>query len=304
MSNFIVTTTINPVTEAINKYDNLKNWKLIVVGDIKTPKNYKLKNGIYLPPKDQIKIDNKLSDLIPWNSIQRRNFGFILAKKYGAKIIASIDDDNIPKKNWGEEILIGKRIKINEFITKQEVFDPLSPTNENRLWHRGFPLQLILKKNQITKKRSYITADVQADFWDGDPDVDAIERFIFKTKSKFKKDCFPFFSKKIAPFNTQNTFISSSVIKNYFMFPYIGRMEDIWAAYYIQSKGYKVIFNKATVIQKRNVHDITDDFSKEIVGYLNNLNLVKSLKKNPENIKNFIPKKSYYAFKQYQKNFL
>ncbi len=83
MSNFIVTTTINPVTEAISKYDNLKNWKLIVVGDIKTPKNYKLKNGIYLPPKDQIKIDNKLSDLIPWNSIQRRNFGFILAKKYG-----------------------------------------------------------------------------------------------------------------------------------------------------------------------------------------------------------------------------
>ena len=59
MKKYIVTTTINEPTEAIKKFDNLKDWNLIVAGDLKTPKNYKLKNGTYLSPKDQDKI-NKL----------------------------------------------------------------------------------------------------------------------------------------------------------------------------------------------------------------------------------------------------
>ena len=35
---------------------------------------YKLKNGIYLSVKDQELIDKKLSDIIGWNCIERRNF--------------------------------------------------------------------------------------------------------------------------------------------------------------------------------------------------------------------------------------
>tara|TARA_Y100000389_G_C17456648_1_gene518601 strand:- start:1669 stop:1788 length:120 start_codon:yes stop_codon:yes gene_type:complete len=35
--NFIVTTTINAPTEALIKYSKFKEWKLIVVGDLKTP---------------------------------------------------------------------------------------------------------------------------------------------------------------------------------------------------------------------------------------------------------------------------
>ena len=103
MKKFIISTSINSPTKAISKFDNLKGWQLIVVGDLKTPKNYKLKNGIYLSPKDQIKINKKLSDLLGWNCIERRNFGFILAKKLGAEIVAIVDDDNIPKKKTGEK---------------------------------------------------------------------------------------------------------------------------------------------------------------------------------------------------------
>ena len=56
--NIIVTTTINSPTEALLKYSKFKNWKLVVVGDLKTPKKkYKsLKNTIYLNPSDQNKI--------------------------------------------------------------------------------------------------------------------------------------------------------------------------------------------------------------------------------------------------------
>ena len=63
--NLIISTSINPPTEAILKFDNLKNWTLIVIGDKKTPKNYKLKIGIYLSPKDQEKIDKNNALLEP-----------------------------------------------------------------------------------------------------------------------------------------------------------------------------------------------------------------------------------------------
>ena len=79
MNKFIVTTSINKPTKAIRIFDSLR-LKLIVVGDKKTPKNYKLKNGIYLTTKDQVKIDKELSNLIGWNCIERRNFGFIFKK--------------------------------------------------------------------------------------------------------------------------------------------------------------------------------------------------------------------------------
>ena len=73
------------------------------------------------------------------------------------------------------------------------VFDPISPTNHNDLWHRGFPLQLIRGKNKIIKKRGTITPHVQADFWDEDPDVDAVQRLITNTKTKFSKTFSIFF---------------------------------------------------------------------------------------------------------------
>ena len=78
---FIVCTSINKPTLAIRKFDSMKDWNLIVVGDKKTPKNYKLNNGLYISPQEQEKIDKKLSDLIGWNCIQRRNFGLIYAWK-------------------------------------------------------------------------------------------------------------------------------------------------------------------------------------------------------------------------------
>ena len=58
-------------------------------------------------------------------------------------------------------------------------------------------------------------------------------------------------------------------------------MDDIWAAYYMQSKGYKVVFNSASVYQERNPHDLTKDMKKEYLGYENNLNLVNDIKSDP-----------------------
>ena len=108
--NYIVTTTIFKPSLALKKFSNLKDWTLIVAGDLKTPHGLYQNNNkiIYLHTKEQEKIDKKLSDLIGWNCIQRRNFGYILANKLNAKYIATVDDDNIPSKSWGKQILLKK----------------------------------------------------------------------------------------------------------------------------------------------------------------------------------------------------
>jgi hypothetical protein len=302
MNKFIITTTINTPTEAIKKFDSLKDWKLIVAGDLKTPSNYKLKNGLYLKPRDQEMMSKKLSNLIGWNCIQRRNFAMIAAYKEGADLIATIDDDNIPLSNWGKNLLINKKMIIKKFMTKEHAFDPLSVTNYNHLWHRGFPLQILKNKNKFNKlKKVSESFDVQADFWNGDPDIDAICRMEHSPECRFKESIFPFTTNKFSPFNSQNTYLKRRIIKHYFLFPHIGRMDDIWASYYVEARGFKVLYNKPSVYQQRNVHDLTIDMKKEYIGYEHNLKLIRELKKNPNNIKKFLPKKSWDAFKLYQK---
>ena len=81
-------------------------------------------------------------------------------------------------------------------------------------------------------------------------------------------------------------------------------MDDIWASYYVESLGFKVVYNQPSVYQDRNEHDLTIDFKKEVIGYENNVQLLNQLSINPNNILNFIPERSKDAFRLYQKHFL
>ena len=305
MNKFIVSTSINSPTKAISKFDNIRDWKLIVVGDLKTPKNYKLKNGIYLSPKDQIKIDKKLSDLLGWNCIERRNFGFIVAKKLGAEIVAVVDDDNIPKKNWGQNLLVKKKVNINYCKTSLKVFDPIYLTNYKYLWHRGFPVELIDNRDAKIFYKKKIKVDIQADFWDGDPDIDAICRLMYKPICKFKRNVFPFFSDKLSPFNSQNTFLDAKLLKYYFLFPDQGRIHDIWASYFLQyhNKNIKVVYNKASVYQKRNSHNLITDLKNEFKDLKNNFKFLNLMFNRKFNYKKEFSKRSIEAYNQYKKHF-
>ena len=214
MKKYIVTTTINEPTIATKKFCKIaveKDFTFVIIGDTKTPhesyRNLENSNVIYLSPEQQEDLYKELSDTIGWKSIQRRNIGFVYAYDQGADIIATIDDDNIPYDNWGDNILINKEIEIDLFSHKtSNVFDPISPTNHSDLWHRGYPIELVPNKNNIEYKGKTIRKIlIQADFWDGDPDIDALCRLSKMPVCKFNKFN-PFGSNQIAPFNSQNTF--------------------------------------------------------------------------------------------------
>ena len=297
---YIATTTINKPTKALKLFAKNKNCKLIVALDKKS-KDFKLSNAVVLSTKYQEKKWPKLSKLVGWNCIQRRNFAILEAYERGAEVIALIDDDNIPYKNWFKNIYLNQRFKCREIKTNKIIFDPVGYTNHSNLWHRGMPLELVNDRKYKVGKKIFFKPDIQANFWNGDPDIDAVCRMLIKPECKFKKNTFPFFSKKISPFNSQNTLLSRKVIKDYFLYPHIGRMDDIWASFYVTSKNYKVVYNEPTVYQQRNVHNLIKDFKDEYIGYTNSLNLVKSLYKSSENIYAFLPKMSSLAFDEWKR---
>lgn len=303
MKKVIVTTTINPVTESINRFQHMKGWELVVVGDKKTPSDYYLDNGLYITPEMQEKYDKALSDAIGWNCIQRRNIGYLWAYDMGADIIATVDDDNVALDGWGEDLIVGTEVDVAYYNSSDPVFDPIGLTNYPHLWHRGFPLQNVAKRVYPTKEIKKIRVDVQADFWNGDPDIDAVCRMIYAPNCTFDNTYFPFATNTMSPFNSQNTFLHRSVMKDYFLFPGVGRMDDIWAAYYIESLGYHVAYQKASVRQDRNEHDLTKDMKAEYLGYEHNLNMVSDLKSDPQAIKKYIPESALRSFELYQKHF-
>jgi len=303
MKKVIISTTINPPTEAIAKFDQMADWDLVVIGDKKTPVDYRLNRGIYVPPEEQEKYDRELSRAIGWNCIQRRNFGLLWAYDMGADIVALVDDDNIPYPDWGRDLMLGKKTRTHYYEIEAPVFDPVGATNHKELWHRGFPLQLLPKRDYSKMKPKLLAADIEADFWDGDPDIDALCRMEHAPECKFEPACFPIASNKPSPFNSQNTFLSRAVLKDYFLFPHVGRMDDIWASYYVEAKGYKVVYGKASVYQQRNVHDLINDMRQEYLGYENNLKMADDLLKDPERISWYLPSEASRAFYLYRKHF-
>ena len=302
MKKVIVTTTINPPTKAIREFDAMQDWQLVVVGDLKTPKDYRLERGFYLDPAAQEIYDKGLSDAIGWNCIQRRNFGLLVARDMKADVVAVVDDDNIPLSGWGKDLMLGGEVEVNYYETDLPAFDPIGATNHNELWHRGYPLQLVSKRDYSCRIRKRVSVDIQADFWNGDPDIDALCRMTHAPKCVFDDACFPIASNRISPFNSQNTFLSGAVLADYFLFPGVGRMDDVWASFYAQARGHRVVYGKASVYQDRNIHDPICDMKNEMLGYENNLAIVEALAESADSLHAYLPGRAVRAFEIYKKH--
>lgn len=302
MKKFIVTTTINSPTIATRKFCEFKDWTLVVVGDTKTPyQEYKDLDCVYLSPNIQETLNKELSDIIGWKSIQRRNLGFLFAYQQGADVVATVDDDNIPYDDWGTDLHVGKEIECDLYESELGVFDPLSVTSSNDVWHRGYPIEYVPTRYRVEYKgKTKRKVLVQADLWDGDPDIDAMARLSIKPTVKYSDVTKPYCSNQISPFNSQNTFLAREVIPFYAVLPHIGRMDDIWGAYILQHYFPKsVVYNRASVYQDRNVQDLVTNLENEIIGYRNTLKLIKDL----ENYENYLPDKAKQFFEIYKKSF-
>jgi hypothetical protein len=300
----IVTTTINPPTESIRLYDAMPDWQLVVATDLKTPTDYALARGIVVTPAMQAAYDPELSELIGWNCIQRRNFAFLWAKDLGADVVAIVDDDNIPMPDWGSDLCVGGELETNFYdVGETPAFDSVGATNEKLLWHRGFPLQLVSGRDYSKRTRRTVSVAIQETFWNGAGDFDAICRLLFAPQCEFDPACFPIASNAMSPFSAASTFLRADLLADYFLFPHVGRMDDIWAAYYLQSLGHRPVFTRPTVFHERSPRDLTREMKLEYLGYEQTLTLVRDLLKDPASIERHLPPRAMRAFERYRSHF-
>lgn len=302
MKKFIVLPTINYPTEAIKLYADMQFWRLIVVGDLKTPHSEyeNMENIIYLHPDYQKTHYPELSEAIGWNCIMRRNIGLIEAYKRGADVVASVDDDNIPYEFWGDNLLVGREIYVDTYIGRPYVFDPMKLTNYPELWHRGIPLELVkeLGLKYLGKERKFV--QIQADLWDGDPDVDAVCRLLYKPKYLKLTIQEPFTSINYATFNSQNTFLSREILPYYMMLPHIGRFDDIWGGFICQYlTNTTPVFCKPSVYHARNSQPTEKNFIDETYGQFNTNTLLMNIK----DFTKYLPEKTLKAYELYRREY-
>ena len=272
LNKFIVITTINEPTIAIKSFSQKNDYTTLIVGDAKTPEDWKLPGAIYISLKEQENINSKLSNLLPLNHYSRKMIGYLHAIRNGADLIVDTDDDNIPKEDWGFPVFSGEFNSIEPnygFVNIYTLF------TKQKIWPRGLPLNFINSK--IYAEKHIFKKQCKVGVWQGladeSPDVDAIYRLTDNSPCVFdRNEPVVLNVNSVCPFNSQNT----AIVKELFPLLYLPcfvtfRFCDILRGLVAQPimwlYDYQLGFTKATVTQIRNEHDFYEDFISEIPMY-------------------------------------
>jgi hypothetical protein len=275
---FIVITSINPPTEAINEFGKWNGWTTIVVGDKKSPENCNWGNIIYLSLEDQNNLFPEFCRFLPENTYIRKMIGYLYAFKNGAEAIFESDDDNIPYPNGCEQVELDLELSrnrgavISSEIGWANIYKEFGAVD---CWPRGYPLQYIQDSNL---KVQYVNSfglpwAVMQYLADEDPDVDAIYRMTHSSPVYFARNrLFRLHENTFCPFNSQATLWLPEAFP--LMFLPIGktdRVTDILRGYMslacLWRLGYTLAYSSPTVYQKRNFHNLFRDFEQEIELY-------------------------------------
>lgn len=227
----------------------------------------------------------KCSELIGWNTIQRRNIATLEALRWGADIICFADDDNAPVDPY-------------YFHAYKAALSEMTQTGwQNRHWsgllaspeapwfdigqflnppssHRGFPHQHVRSQQRLSH---VVDAKIGAcaGIVLGNPDIAAMTRVV---QAPHVLNVSPLLNAGIAVdprhtwtvFNSQNSAVLREFVPAFFMLPGIGRFDDIFASLIVQrvmrETGHHVLFGQPYVYQERHVHDMQKDIDDEMFG--------------------------------------
>jgi hypothetical protein len=219
---WVVITSINYPTRAIKLLAARPDLRVVVVGDTKSPADYKWENVTFLSMKQQESLGYSILKHTPTRHYARKNVGYLYAVNHGARQIYETDDDNEMEERIQDVFFL------NELGSEQLQFqDNMQNSTENRnvcnpyghfgqpsVWPRGYPLRNIADPPCTRYRKSKVVrASIQQGLANGDPDVDAIFRLTRKDRAKdirFEFDsraspvAYPF--GMFSPFNSQNTF--------------------------------------------------------------------------------------------------
>ena len=299
----IVCTSINKCDEFFQKYyDNIKKFdklnevSLILVCDLKTPKEINDSTKQFRDQGFDIRILNvdeqeeylkkfpELKRLIPYNSDNRRNIGYLYAVDHGAGVVVSVDDDNFPMPEYdfhkGHSIC-GTEIKTTKISSKNKWFNFLEfakTDNQTKLYPRGFPHIRRFQNTEISRSEGTCKISLNLGFHINNPDVDAITRIDNPTKIMsfdLKNNC-AIDNDTFIVINSQNTSFVKEVLPCYYFIPQgqvidgfkIDRFGDIWQGLFakkcIDARKEFVSIGAPICYHERNTHNLFKDLAQEL----------------------------------------
>jgi hypothetical protein len=255
-------------------------WRVVVVGDKKTPPDWSADGIDFLSVETQGNLFGDVSGILPFNHYCRKNLGYLYAISNGAKCILETDDDNIPYDTFGRNLtekLYAQLVSGADWVNTYKYF------TQAYIWPRGLPLDEIASTGSLSAHPVEGVFPVQQYLADLDPDVDAVYRLVLNQEVTFQqrgpialeKGCW-------TPFNSQNTVFYLQAFPLLYLPCHVSfRMTDIWRSFVIQQALWifdkRVAFLPATVKQVRNAHNLMKDFYDEVPGYLQNKKIVQLL---------------------------
>ena len=288
----VIITTINPPTEAILKHIHNTEYDVIIVGDKKTPNDYKQLNCIYLDIESQKKLFPELSEMLPYNHYCRKNLGYLYAVKKGYRVIYETDDDNIPFHSF-DDILQYKQLQM---ITEQNnvwinIFKYF--TNNAYIWPRGYPLSLLKQEPNYFIENTHKRPSIINGLVENDPDVDALFRLICNHQEsiQWEKDkCILINNKNVCVFNTQNTFWLNPALFMCLLIPcsvsfrYCDILRGIINNIILKRTNNYMMYSSPNVTQNRNEHNLIHDFKSEYEMYIHNEHILEFIEKDTEHL--------------------
>jgi len=271
----VITSIASPTTavEALASNDLLQT---IVIGDTKTPKDWHLKNAIYLSVEEQIHQYAALGSKLPVCHYARKNIGYLEAIRLGYQIIVDTDDDNIPLDNWYIPEAQGSFLCSPE---DQGFINVYSYFSDEFIWPRGLPLESVRSEQTRAFKDNLENKAQHVPVWqglaNGDPDVDAIYRLIIDKPCTFENRApLVLDTGTVSPYNSQNTITYKEAftllyLPSYVSFRFTDILRGLVGQVILWDHNYRLGFFEATVFQERNPHDYFEDFKGEIPVYLN-----------------------------------
>jgi hypothetical protein len=280
-----VLTTVQSPTHAVRQLVRCLRpaaGQLLVIGDRKGPREYVLDGAEFFALDRQLGLPLRLPRLLPVNHYARKNIGYLVAISRAAECIYETDDDNAPLARWQprNQTVKARKVRGVRWCNVYRYF-----SNE-LIWPRGFSLAHVggAASNRPSRSRvSWVISPIQQGLVDGSPDVDAIWRLVLDRPFRFEPGASAALMSGVwCPFNSQSTWWWPEAYPLMYLPSFCTfRMTDIWRSLVAQrclwALGRAVTFHGPEVVQRRNVHNLMNNFADEVPGYLANDRIVQLL---------------------------
>lgn len=278
---WIVVTTIQYPTQALEKLAKIDGWHLVVVADKKTPADWHLDNCDFLSVEMQDKLPYKIIQLLPWNHYSRKNIGYLYAIEHGASIIYETDDDNYLIDTIA---YLPEHKQTLQYVTDAIAMNTYADFGQPLVWPRGFPLNHLNSASKYTLEFKETFIPIQQGLVNSDPDVDAIFRLTHAASEiafDSGQEAISLPKQTMCPFNSQNTIFRYAAFWG-LVLPITPKFRvcDIWRGYWVQrilwDMNASLCFLSASANQYRNEHNLIKDFEDEIDLYLQAESFIRS----------------------------